>query len=187
MTIDGVIDTNGEALGKSLSFGFESTSESVLSGIRVRPVDLARLLGVSKQGVSKWIKEGRITLGVDGRVDPRLAVNRLMATGNPAKIRATFLKPLITELSALRLRVGELENTLSAAKEDSKFNGECSSELISLLDSLKDNLTADWPALKALPDEDGLSAILSWIDHGVEQGCSGQTILECACFDETRM
>lgn len=155
----------------------------MLAGIRVRPADLSRLLGVSKQAVSAWVKDGRIILGADGRVDPRDAVNRLIATGNPARLRALFLKPLVTELDSARRRIRDLEQTCIDAKDDAKFNEESASGLLEVFDVLGNLLEAEWQAICEQPSSRGLLALKAWLDysleHGVDHGRGIMDMVEC--------
>lgn len=153
----------------------------MLAGIRVRPADLARLFGVTKQAVSSWIKDGRVVLGADGRVDPRDAINRLLSTGDPARLRAHFLKPLLTELAAARERIKELEAALEDARDDAEFSQSSSSGLIHLFDTLMVNLDLEWSELRKLPKEQGLAALIRWLDKSLEYGVEpGSLIVDMA-------
>jgi hypothetical protein len=149
---------------KNLSLGFESTDAAMMAGIRVRPADLARLLGVSKQAVSKWVSDGRIVLGLDGRVDPRLAINRLLSTGDPSRLRSKFLAPIIAEVTASRKRIADLEQRLSEEVENAAFHEGASIELVVLLEALQTDLIFSWPALRAAPESKALAAIRAWIE-----------------------
>lgn len=55
---------------------------------RVSQKDFARLVGVSPPAVSKWIRQGKLTLGTDGLLDPREAARQLAANTDPSKLRA---------------------------------------------------------------------------------------------------
>lgn len=79
------------------------------SGIRVRPAQLARLCGVSKQAVSGWIKRGLITLGPDGRVDPTKAARDLVTRSDPGRLRARVFKDIVDDVGGLRRRIASLE------------------------------------------------------------------------------
>jgi predicted transcriptional regulator len=136
----------------------------MMAGIRVRPADLARLLGVSKQAVSKWVADGRIVLGLDGRVDPRAAINRLLSTGDPSRLRAKFLAPIISEVTASRQRIADLERRLAAEIEETAFHEGASIELVVLLEALQTDLMFSWPALRAAPEAKALAAIRAWIE-----------------------
>ena len=181
MTIQINPDSLPENAGKTRSFYFGSSDEAMTAGVRVRPADLARLFGVTKQAVSAWVKDGRIVLGVDGRVDPRDAVNRLIATGNPARLRAIFLKPLITEIDEARRRIADLEQSLVDLNDESEFNRNSASGMIDLFEIFKDTLEDEWHEIRELPSQQGLDALLGWLDDSIERGADhGITILDLA-------
>ncbi len=80
-----------------------------LTHVRVRRADLARMLGVSRQAVSMWIKEGKIRLGADGLIDPKQAVRQLLANSDPGRLRAKVLAPITRDVGTLQRRIKELE------------------------------------------------------------------------------
>lgn len=90
-------------------------------GIRVTRAEFARLLGCSKQAVGEWVTAGKITLGADGRLDPRQAVAQLLRNSDPARLRARVLAPLVRDVVALQRRIAELEARLTAAEERAEF------------------------------------------------------------------
>ena len=152
-----------------------------MAGIRVRPSDLARLIGVSKQAVSSWVKDGRVILGADGRVDPRVAINRLLATGDPSRLRAKFLAPLIGELDEARRRISALELSLAAAVESSEFNEGSSLEFLAIFDALRFHLGIGWKDVSVLAPEKGVAAVLAWLDLAQQRGGDpGLSILDVA-------
>jgi predicted transcriptional regulator len=159
---------------KSLSLGFESTDAAMLAGIRVRPADLARLLGVTKQAVSKWVADGRVVLGVDGRVDPRAAINRLLTTGDPSRLRAKFLAPVIAEVTAARQRIAELERRLAVEAENAEYHEGAATELAVLVETFKTDLRLSWGALRSAPEAQAFAAIDAWLEassmHGADPG-----------------
>ncbi|WP_017941538.1 MULTISPECIES: hypothetical protein [unclassified Thioalkalivibrio] len=71
-------------------------------GVRVRPAQFARMLNVSRQTVSRWVKEGRVLLDPSGRLDPVKATERVLQHGDPARLRATLLKPVMDDMAGLR-------------------------------------------------------------------------------------
>lgn len=179
MTMNTYFDSKAENVGKSLSLGFESSEDAMLAGIRARPADLARLFDVTKQTVSNWVKDGRIILGVDGRVDPRVAVSRLIATGDPARLRAVFLKPLVTELADARRRIAGLEQAVAQARDDAKFHEHSASEFNALVERFQSILAFEWDGILELPPEQGIAALLAWFDHTLERGLDDDvTILD---------
>lgn len=87
------------------------------SHVRVNRSGLARMLGVSKQAVGTWVKRGLITVGVDGLINPREAVQQLMRNADPSRLRARVLRPLVQDVGTLQRRNAELEGLLEAARE----------------------------------------------------------------------
>lgn len=155
--------------GKTANLPFESSS-MLVAGIRVLPAQLARLLGVSKQAVSTWVKAGRVILGPDGRVDPNKAVARLLETGDPAKLRAKVLAPLLHEINRRDELIAELRSDLEAADEEAVFQKACHDDLRALLDALETRLVAEYPGLIDLGTEAAINAIDHWIATAREYG-----------------
>jgi small-conductance mechanosensitive channel len=91
------------------------------SGLRLTRAEFARFLGCSKQAVGEWVTAGKITLGVDGRLDPRQAVAQLLRNSDPARLRTKVLAPLVRDLGAHRRQIAELEARLAAAEERAEF------------------------------------------------------------------
>lgn len=60
--------------------------------LRVRPAELARILGVSRQAVGKAIKSGRVRVDADGRVDPQRATRDWLRNTHPASMKARALR-----------------------------------------------------------------------------------------------
>lgn len=146
--------------------------------LRVLRSELARMLGVSKPTVSEWVKAGWITLGADGRIDPRQAVASLLRHRDPARIRSKVLAPLIAdiagrdrEIERQRQALEDLRQQLAAAKEDAAFEESSALGILGLLDDLKMRLRSDWEAMVALPGMQGPDAVAGWIS--------------CARFDGT--
>jgi len=67
-------------------------------GIRMTRADFSRFLGVSKQAVGDWVRDGKITLGADGLLNPRQAVQQLMRNTDPTRIRSKVLAPLVRDM-----------------------------------------------------------------------------------------
>lgn len=85
-----------------------------LTALRMRPVQIAELFGVSKQCVSQWIKKGILTIGADGRIDPIRATDEVMRKTDPGRLRAKLFKQSGDAEAQLRARVTELEAQLAA-------------------------------------------------------------------------
>ncbi|MCL6554997.1 MAG: hypothetical protein K6T56_01400 [Burkholderiales bacterium] len=151
----------------------------------------ARMMGTSRQAVTTWVKSGKITIGADGRLDPRVAVAQLLRHSDPARVRAKVLAPLIGELSALHHRVAELEAKLQSALEDAAFHEGAAAELEAKLQSaledaafhegaaaellaqqkaLLGHLDAERAALSALSGGEVVAAVEGWLRRAWEEG-----------------
>jgi hypothetical protein len=86
-----------------------------VGNLRVRPAELARMLGVSRQSVSQWIQTGKVTLGADGRVDPAKATRQVIDNSDPGRLRARVLRSAVEDVGTLRRRIANLEHQLAAA------------------------------------------------------------------------
>lgn len=160
-----ITDSDCSIMGqaKSLALPFAS-SDVETSGIRTTRAEFARMMDCSRQAVTDWVKSGRITVGADGRFDPRHAVRSLLATGDPAKIRARILAPLVSEMDALRRKNFQLEHDLAAAQENAEFQEGAAHELLEIIQALKANLTVTWPSLRAADPDLAIAAIERWIE-----------------------
>ncbi|MFN3544937.1 MAG: hypothetical protein ACK4UX_08820, partial [Thiobacillus sp.] len=83
--------------------------------IRILPAQFARVLGVSKQSVSRWVKDGWVTLGADGRLDPTVAVNQLLRRCDPGRMRARWLRQAVGDIQDLRTALAAAEARADAA------------------------------------------------------------------------
>jgi hypothetical protein len=72
--------------------------------LRLLPVELAIVLSVSKQTISRWIAEGKITppSPIDGRLDAQAATRQVLRNTPPSKIRARILRQAVDDAQALR-------------------------------------------------------------------------------------
>lgn len=91
--------------------------------VRLLPAQFARVLGVSKQAVSKWIHAGKVTLGPDGRLDPAKAIQEVLKNTAPTRLRARIFRQAMegadamrVELRALQRKVAGLEQELAASE-----------------------------------------------------------------------
>lgn len=131
------------------------------SALRMRQADFARLLEVSKQTVSQWVKAGKITLRPDGLLDPRAAVRQLVRTSDPARLRSRVLAPILAEVRAAQAReaalletVAGLRRELAGADEDAQFHEAAADELLHSLGLFRARVLANLDALAALPHAD---------------------------------
>ncbi|HET8898937.1 MAG TPA: hypothetical protein VFN09_09235 [Rhodanobacteraceae bacterium] len=90
-----------------------SGSGGEAAGLRVRPAEYARMVAVSKQTVSRWIKDGKVTLGQDGMLDPRKASREVVRNTDPVKLRARLFGGDLADLVAM---VSRMEAALAASE-----------------------------------------------------------------------
>ncbi len=88
-----------------------------LVALRVSPAQFARMCEVSKQSVSQWIKQGKVTLGPDGKLDPAKASREIFERTDPGRLRARVFKSAMEGRDDLRSRVRHLEAELVAQRE----------------------------------------------------------------------
>ncbi|MBK7645730.1 MAG: hypothetical protein IPJ12_00700 [Betaproteobacteria bacterium] len=161
-----------------------SSNEQMLAGIRVTRAQFARMMGCSRQAVTEWVNAGRLTVGADGRFDPCKAVADLLRTGDPARLRAKVLQPLVAELAGYRARITDIEAALGKsmmesqalradlanAKENAEFEAGAASEFLELFDALIDQLPATWHALSDMPENAGAEIIIGWLHKALQVG-----------------
>lgn len=133
--------------------------------IRILPAQFARALGVSKQSVSRWVRDGWVCLGADGRLDPTVAIGQLLRRCDPGRLRARWLRQAVGEIQDLRDNLANAEDratTAEAALQDAQkgiAGGEAwiasaeralkilKSSIVACADELRAAPTADWPAI----------------------------------------
>jgi hypothetical protein len=125
-----------------------SEEELASNGPRLRPAELARLLGVSRQSVHAWIGAGKVRLGADGRIDPRKAVADVLKASDPARLRARVLAPFAEEIAALRGRVAHLVHELAQCEEDREFHEGAAGELAQQVNRIE-RLVRTLPGIEA--------------------------------------
>lgn len=96
----------------ALSFSLED-----LAAMRVRPADFAKMMNVSRQTVSQWIKQGKCVLGADGRLDPHQAAKQVIAKSDPTKLRARILRTATEERAELLAQIEDLKEQLRLASD----------------------------------------------------------------------
>ena len=75
-----------------------------LLSVRILPSEFARICGVSRQTVSVWIRDGKISPGIDGKIDPQRAFRQVLRASNLGRVRARLLRAAIDDLGELRAR-----------------------------------------------------------------------------------
>ena len=146
------------------------SSDFETSGIRTTRAEFSRLMECSKQAVTDWVKSGRIVVGADGRFDPSKAVRSLLATGDPAKIRARVLAPLIAEQNQLRDRITRLEKDLAEEKEMVEFHEGACKEMTANWEALNFQLYTGWSDIRRLNAEKAHQVISIWMKQCFERG-----------------
>jgi len=101
---------------------FAGISDKELLRIRVRPAQFSRLIGASKQSVSRWIREGVILVSpIDGTLDPAQATAALLRRTPPHKMRSMMLRTAAEELQGLRAEAAKVP---ALAREAAALRGE---------------------------------------------------------------
>lgn len=157
------------------------------SGLRLTRAEFSRFLGVSKQAVGEWVTAGKITLGADGRLDPRQAVSELLRNSDPARLRAKVLEPLSRDIGRLQKRVADLEAALANSEEDASFHEDVADEFLAQLTGLDRHLLDERNGLVLLPVDRVIDGITAWLKRVSEERASEDgtaaavwiTIFEC--------
>lgn len=165
MTHQTEIDQQSNNQGK-----FFESDHIDLSHIRLRPSQFARMMGCSKQAVSIWIRKGKISLGIDGRMDPSQAIAQLLRNSNPNQIRLKALTPLIRQLRESEDVVKNLKNKLSTMKDDLDFYEGAVEEYVTMFDQLKDRLSNSSEVVFKLTARQLVDVIIAWLNVALENG-----------------
>ncbi|MFA6901458.1 MAG: hypothetical protein WC236_00075 [Gallionellaceae bacterium] len=147
-----------------------ATGDLDRSGLRLTRAEFARFLGVSKQAVGEWVTAGKITLGVDGRLDPRQAVSQLLRNSDPARLRAKVLEPLFRDIGGLQKKVAALDIALASADENAAFHEECANELAAQQDAFNKHLHKERDMLARLAANKVIDGIMTWWNRVFEDG-----------------
>ena len=92
-----------------------------LTNIRVLPAEFSRMIGATKQTVSRWIREGKLTLGVDGRLNPSAAMRQLARTCDPGRFRVRLIKQAVSDMQETMeqaARANVLDQELAEARRE---------------------------------------------------------------------
>lgn len=100
---------------KPLSLPFDPAN--LAQGIRVRPAEFSRMCDVSRQTVSRWVKNGVVLLYPDGTLNPADAAKRVIGYTDPAKLRARIFKDATISVNEWRNRALVAEEQLGIAKK----------------------------------------------------------------------
>lgn len=148
----------------SLSLPFDAAE---MVSVRMLPAEYARLLGVSKQSVSRWIKAGKIPAGFDGRIDPVKATRQLLRNTEPGLLRSRVLVAAMDDLRELRTaaaRVVDLESELARSQKDIAFYRTYSEDADSQVREMMRLLIELEGALRETPDTTSWLQLLKEIE-----------------------
>lgn len=157
-----------------------SSEDELRAGIRVTRAEFSRMMGCSRQAVSDWVNTGRVTVGADGRFDPRQAVASLLKTGDPSRIRAKVLEPLVKDIEHRDRRIFALESALASSNESSAFHEGSADELLQIFEKLKGLIKDEWSDLLKFDPLTSQLAMLAWLNYSLEKGPSGQSLSQLA-------
>lgn len=155
-----IIDLDADSKKQTNLFG---SHELDSSKIRVRPAEFARIIDCSKQAVSIWVSDGKITLGTDGRLNPGVAISQLLKNSNPSLLRARALKPLVSKLKDCELKINDLENQIIGLKDDVEFSEGAALEFIEMLDLINRQLLDELDLLSESSIQVVIHAFLMWL------------------------
>lgn len=157
--------------------------------VRILPAHFARMMDVSRQTVSQWVKRGIVKLGPDGRLDPKQAARQVLDGTDPARLRARVFRSVADDLAALRERVRVLEAEQERAQAQPALNAAairgatinaCNDEAARALHRLLDELAGDFHAaveawqLGQLPE--WLDDLAGRVVYGVEGSADDEPI-----------
>jgi hypothetical protein len=161
--------------------GFPDAAE--LLKVRILPAEFARLLGVSKQAVSRWIAAGKLSINtLDGRLEVQSGVQQVLRNCDPGRLRARWLRAAVADVQALRLaaaeadeRVAEVEARLGAELVDARariarlesyaLDADC------MLDTLLGLLRDSELAMRATADSDEWCELVGRIESAAADAC----------------
>ena len=170
MTLTADSDSSTKTLVETLPLAFASSSEMEMAGIRVTRAEFSRMMGCSKQAVTDWVKSGRITVGCDGRFDPREAISQLLRTGDPARLRFRVLAPLAKEIAAKDRLISALQSELAEAREEADFERAAATQLLRGQNALLARLAFEWDELKSREGVTAAALLTAWLDAAAQVG-----------------
>lgn len=90
---------------------------------RLLPAQFARVVGVSKQSVSKWIRAGKVTLGPDGRLDPVAGIQEVLKNTAPTRLRARLFRQAMEGADAMRVEIRGLQRKCAELAAELQASG----------------------------------------------------------------
>jgi hypothetical protein len=158
-------------------------AETELLAVRLRPAEFARCIGVTKQSVSRWIADSKVTLGADGRINPTAAMRQLLRTGDPGRIRARLVRQAFADMGDLRAQAARADElglkvaTLAEQIEVERFSADHDYETLERwLDEFKRRMGETPPELRAQLDADAWRLYVCETLTRVMDACSLDTL-----------
>lgn len=157
---------------------------------RVRQADFARMMGVSRTAVYKWVQEGKIDVGPDGRLDPRKAAESVVKRSDPTRLRARALRPLVADGEALQREAERARAEAEEARKLVAYHSALVDEADGALEIFMGELASEWARLagctpeeaRAHLDERHDAALIAYDDRR-QQGQRAPTADALAGFD----
>lgn len=165
-------------------------NECELLRIRITQAEFARSLGVNKSTVCRWLKNGTISAGADGRIDPQRATRQLLRNADPGRFRARLIRQAYGDLNDLRAqadRAVQLEQQLTdlqiAADRERDMNDLDYEQLSDWLDDFERRIGMVSQAERAAMDDDAWRAHVKSLLRDVMHADDGFLANDCA-FEE---
>jgi hypothetical protein len=108
--------------------------------LRVRPATFARMLGVSRAAVHAAIRDKRVTLGKDGRLNPHTAADQWARNTNPRRVRQVIGRSVSGSVDALAAELERTRAELRHAKARQLREDDVLTELRRQLDAVTERL-----------------------------------------------
>ncbi len=164
-----------EQAQQSLS-GLLDTPE--LLRVRILPAQFAKALGVSKQSVSRWCRDGWVTLAADGRLDPTVAIGQLLRRCDPGRLRARWLRQAVTEVQELReaaatadQRVAAVADQLADVKRQLDHMLKYAADADCMIDRVLELVRDSELALRATANSDEWNELVDRLEGAAVEAC----------------
>lgn len=155
---------------------------AALLKVRIRPSEFARLMGVSKQAISCWIRDGKISINpIDGRLDVQAAIQQVLKNTDPGRLRARVLRQAVEDVQGLRNAAAEAETRAESLERERDIlrqrlqlvEGDAE-HTDRLLVWLVEGIKARESELRATPDSQAWAALLTQIEQDAAANALGE-------------
>jgi hypothetical protein len=166
---------NSEQLeNQSTLGGVPSKNDLLAQSVRVRPIDFAKICGVSKQAVSAWIQSGKISIYPDGTLDPKKAAKEYIQNSDPARVKASVFKVITDDVGTLKNEIKILSAKIS---EQKNYSSALLGAFETIIETIKNDVfdsDGEFSYLNSLTDrasiENELNEIMSYDINNIETG-----------------